>query len=79
MAACPFLTIFICLCNQVLYISLSRIKQYRCLKNVLHQIDSKNEWLLLSASITTKFALAFVLTLESVFLRGFILKPTERA
>ena len=25
--------------------------QYRCLKNVLHQIDSKNWWLLLSSSL----------------------------
>ena len=24
------------------YIPLSRIKEYRCLKNVIHQIDSKN-------------------------------------
>ena len=29
-------------------------------------IDSKNEWLLLSASFTTKFQLVFVLTLEKV-------------
>ena len=52
---------------------------YRCLKNVIHQIDSKNEWLLVSASFTTKFGLVFVLTLENAFLRGFIFKPTERA
>ena len=32
------------------YIPLSHIKEYRCLKNVIHQIDIKNEWLLLSAS-----------------------------
>ena len=25
--------------------------QYRCLKNVIHQIDSKSGWLLLSASL----------------------------
>ena len=41
--------------------------QYRCLKNVIHQIDSKNEWLLLSASFTAKFGLVFVLTLENAF------------
>ena len=35
--------------------------QYRCLKNVIHQIDSKNEWLLLLASFTEKFGLVFVL------------------
>ena len=39
--------------------------QYRCLKNVIHQIDSKNEWLLLSARFTAKFGLVFVLTLEN--------------
>ena len=47
--------------NQVLYIPLSYIKEYRCLKKVIHQIDSKNEWLLLSASLMAKFELVFVL------------------
>ena len=41
--------------------------QYRCLKNVIHQIDSKNGWLLLSASFTAKFGLVFVLTLGKAF------------
>ena len=41
--------------------------QYRWLKNVIHQIDSKNGWLLLSASFTAKFGLVFVLTLENAF------------
>ena len=36
--------------------------QHRCLKNVIHQIDSKNAWLLLSASFTTRFGLVLVLT-----------------
>ena len=44
------------------------------MKNVIHQIDSKNEWLLLPTSFTAKFGLVF-----EVLLRGFILKPTERA
>ena len=44
------------------------------------QTDSKNECLLLSASFTAKFWLVFVLTLENTcFLRGLVLKPTERA
>ena len=43
--------------NQVLLIPLS----YRCLKNVIHQIDSKNEWLLPSVTFTAKFDLVFVL------------------
>ena len=42
-------------------------KEYRCLENVIHQIDSKNEWLLLPASFTAKFGLVFVLTLENAF------------
>ena len=41
--------------------------QYRCLKNVIHQIGSKNGWLLLSASFTAKFGLFFVLILENAF------------
>ena len=54
--------------------------QYRCLKNAIHQIDSKNEWLLLSACFTVKFGLVFVLTIwKTLFLRGFVFKPTERA
>ena len=63
----------------VLYIVLPYIKEYICLKNVIHQTDSKNECLLFSASLMTKFGLAFVLMLENAFLRGFILKPTEGA
>ena len=42
------------------------------------QIDSKNEWFLLSVSFTAKFELVFVLTLENVFPRGCTLKLTER-
>ena len=41
--------------------------QYICLKNVIHQKDSKNRWLLLSASFTAKFGLVYVLTLEKAF------------
>ena len=41
--------------------------RYRCLKNVIHQTDSKSRWLLLSASFTAKFGVVFVLTLENVF------------
>ena len=41
--------------------------QYRCLKNVIHQVDSKTGWLLLSPSFMAKFGLVFVLTLENVF------------
>ena len=40
---------------------------YRSLKNVIHQIDSKNEWFLLSITFTAKFELVFVLTFENAF------------
>ena len=36
-------------------------------EKLIRQIDSKNKWLLLSASFTAKFGLVFVLTLENVF------------
>ena len=45
----------------------------------VHQIDSKDEWLLLSVTFAAKFELVFVLTFENAFSRVFILKPTERA
>ena len=32
-----------------------------------YEIDSKNEWLLLSGSFTANFGLVFVLTLENAF------------
>ena len=38
--ACLLLTFFLCLHN--LHISLPHIKEYRCLKNVIHRID-RNE------------------------------------
>ena len=43
------------------------LKSIDVLKNVIHQIDSKNEWLLLSACFTAKFGMVFVLTLENAF------------
>ena len=49
------------------YIRLSCIKEYSCLKNVIHEMDSENEWFLLSASFTAKFGLFYVLTLENAF------------
>ena len=39
----------------------------RCLKNVIHQVDGKNEWLLLSATFKAKLELVFVLTFENAF------------
>ena len=43
------------------------LREYTCLKNVYHQIDSKNKWLLLPASFTAKCGLVFVLTQENAF------------
>ena len=68
------LTFLICLQNQLsstIY-PLSRmlshsIITYRCLKNVIHQIGNKNEWLFLRAVFTEKFGLFFVLILENAF------------
>ena len=58
------LTFFIYLHNQLgLLILLSD----RCLKNVIYQVESKNEWLLLSVTFTAKLELVFVLTFESAF------------
>ena len=53
--------------------------EYRCWKNVIHQIGSKSEWLLLSASVTTEFGLAFVLTLENAFSYWFCLKANRKS
>ena len=41
--------------------------KYRCLKNVVHEIESKDEWLLLSVIYTAKHKLVFVLTFENAF------------
>ena len=56
--------VFICLHNQLSYLI---PLWYRCLKNVVHQIGSKNEWLLLSVTFTAKLELVFILTLENHF------------
>ena len=53
--------------------------QYRCLKNAIHQIDSKNGWLLLSASFTAKFGLVFVLTLENAFSERFHFQANRKS
>ena len=48
MAAWVLVTFFIRLHNQLSSMhSVIRIKEYKCLKNVIHQIDIKKEWLLL--------------------------------
>ena len=64
MAGWLLLTFLICLRN-LFYIVIT-YSGYKCLKNVIHPIDNKNEWLL-PASFTAKFELVFVLTLENAF------------
>ena len=46
---------------------------------MVHQIDSKKEWLLLSAFFTAKFGLVFVLTLESAFSYKFHFKANVKS
>ena len=58
------LTFFICLHNQLS--SFNSIIVQMSEKRV-HQIDSKNEWLLLSVTFTAKLELVFVLTFENAF------------
>ena len=49
------------------------------MKNVIHQIDSKNEWLLLLAGFTAKFGLVFVLALENSFSWRFHFKASRKS
>ena len=69
MADWLLLTFLIRLYNQLSSVMHSAItyKNYRWLKNVVHQIESKNKWLLLLANFTAKFGLVFALTLEKAF------------
>ena len=57
------LTFFICLHNQLSsFNSIIVMSEKR-----VHQVDSKNEWLLLSVTFTAKLGLVFVLTFENFF------------
>ena len=49
------------------------------LKNVIHQIDNKNKWLLHPASFTVKFGLVFALTLGNAFCQGFRFKANRKS
>ena len=57
----------------------SFFKEYRWLRKMIHQIDSKSEWLLLSARFTAKFELVFVLTLENDFSYRFHFKANRKS
>ena len=51
-----------------------------CLHNqLIYQIDSKNEWLLLPAGFTAKFGLVFVLTLENAFSQRFHFQANRKS
>ena len=58
------LTYFICLHNQLSSFN-SIIVQLS--ENMIHQVGSKNEWLLLSITFTAKLESIFVLTFENAF------------
>ena len=61
------MTFFLCLHNHFFSIYCHIIKEYRCLKNVIHQLE-RNEWLLLSAfQQGLRQKLVFVLTQENAF------------
>ena len=57
-------TFSICLHSQLSSFN-SIIGQF--LKNMIHQVVNKNEWLLLSVTLTAKLELDFVLTFENAF------------
>ena len=68
MAGWLHLNFSICLLNQLSSIhSIITYERVQMSEKCDHQIDSKIEWLLLSASFTGKFGLVFVLTLENGF------------
>ena len=48
-------------------------------ENVIHQIGSKNEWLLLSVTFTSKLELVFVLTFENAFSLSFLFKANRKS
>ena len=52
-------------------------EEYKCLKNVIHQIDSKTEWLFIAASFRAKFV--FLLTLENGFCQRFHFKTNRKS
>ena len=46
---------------------------------MIHQMDSKSEWLLLSVYFMAKYELAFVLTFENAFSQGFHFKTVGKS
>ena len=58
------LTFSICLLNQLSFLNSIMVQMS---ENVIHQIDSKNEWFLFSVTFTAKLGLVLVLTFENAF------------
>ena len=79
-AAWMLMTFFICLHIQLSSIhSIITRQRVQMLKNVIHQIDSKNVWLLPSASFTANCGFVFVLTLENAFSWRFHFKTNRKS
>ena len=58
------LKFFICLHNQLSSFNSITVQMS---ENMIHQIDSKNEWFLLSVTFAAKLELVFVLTFKNAF------------
>ena len=58
------LKFLICLHNQLSSFNFVTVQMS---ENMIHQIGSKNEWLLLSVTFAAKLGLVFVLTFENTF------------
>ena len=58
------LTFFICSHNQLSSFNFIIVQMS---ENLIHQLDIKNEWLLLSVTFLTKLELVFVLTFKNAF------------
>ena len=70
------LTFFICLHNQLSSFN-SIIVQMS--EKQIHQVGSKNEWLLLSVTFKAKLELVFVLTFENAFSWSFPFKANRKS
>ena len=46
---------------------------------MIHQVGSKNEWLLLSVTFTAKLELVFALTFENAFSQSFHFKANRKS
>ena len=65
--------------SSVQYIPLSHIKEYRCLKKVVHKKDKKMNCCSLQQISTVKFELAFVFSQENGLSYRFHFKPKRKS